>query len=33
MFLAAQFDKHINGRYNMNVVNQNKCVKKLGAGE
>jgi hypothetical protein len=24
MFLATQFDKHINGHYNMNVVNQNK---------
>jgi hypothetical protein len=33
MFLVAQFDKHIKHNYNMNIVNQNKRVKKLGAGE
>lgn len=32
MFLAAQFDKHINVNYNMNVVNQRKIksFRKVG---
>jgi hypothetical protein len=32
MFLVAQFDKHINAHYNMNVVNQRKIksFRKVG---
>jgi len=32
MFCGAQFDKHINANYNMNVVNQRKIksFRKVG---
>lgn len=33
MFLASLFDKVSNGSYNMNIMNQNKRVIKLGLGD
>ena len=33
MSLVTQLDNGIKAHYNMNVVNQNKSVKKLGQGD